>query len=264
MITTSLLAALLAATPPVAPAGFVPAAPTSAAPTPKTPVAPAAKTKVTTSAVPAAPPAARLPLKEVVERIQKRYDGAKDFRARFTQTLTNAAFGRKSSSSGEVLLKKPGRMRWNYAQPEPKMYLADGNTLWLYEPEDKQAFKQDLKSSQLPAALAFLTGQGKLAAEFDITSWKSPSPTTPALYGTPRDYVLALAPKAPQAQVKSILFVVDATTFDVRETVIFDQQGNVNDLTFSELRFNTALADTTFRWAPPPGVRLIDTAKLGK
>ena len=59
-------------------------------------------------------------------------------------------------------MKKPGRMRWNYQKPDPKMYLADGDTLWLYEPEDKQAFKQDLKASQLPAALAFLTGKGKL------------------------------------------------------------------------------------------------------
>jgi outer membrane lipoprotein carrier protein len=203
--------------------------------------------------------APRLAIKDVVERIQRRYDGAKDFRARFNQTLTNATFGRKSSSSGEVLLKKPGRMRWNYAQPETKMYLADGNTLWLYEPEDKQAFKQDLKSSQLPATLAFLTGQGKLAAEFDIAA---AGPKTP--YGTARDYVLALSPKAPQAQVKTILFVVEPGTFNVRESVIVDQQGNVNDLLFSDIHINTNVSDATFRWAPPPGVRLIDTAKLGR
>ena len=202
---------------------------------------------------------ARLPLKDVVERVQKRYDGAKDFRARFNQTLTNATFGRKISSAGEVLLKKPGRMRWNYTQPDPKMYLSDGTTLWLYEPEDKQAFKQDLKASQLPAALAFLTGQGKLAAEFDIAFAPAKTP-----YGTPRDYVLTLSPKTPQAQVKTILFVVDPKSFDVRESVITDQQGNINDLLFSEIKVNTNIPDGTFKWAPPAGVRLIDTAKLGR
>jgi outer membrane lipoprotein carrier protein len=215
--------------------------------------------------VPTPPPAgasggeARLALKDVIERVQKRYDGAKDFRARFNQTLTNATFGRKSSSSGEVLLKKPGRMRWNYQQPDAKMYLSDGATLWLYEPEDKQAFKQDLKSSQLPAALAFLTGQGKLAAEFDIAL---APPKTP--YGTSRDYVLTLSPKTPQAQVKAILFVVEPKTFDVRESVITDQQGNTNDLLFSDIKVNTSVPDATFKWSPPPGVRLIDTAKLGR
>src|SRR4051794_39240662 len=163
-----------------------------------------------------APAAARLPVKEVVDHVQKRYDAAKDFRARFNQTLTNAAFGRKSSSTGEVLFKKPGRMRWNYEKPEAKVYLADGSTLWLYEPEDKQAFKQDLKSSQLPAALAFLTGQGKLTTEFEVAA----AGKTP--YGMPGDYVLSLSPRQPQAQVKTILFIVDATTFDVRESVITD------------------------------------------
>ena len=210
---------------------------------------------------PAAESGARLPLKDVVDHVQKRYDGAKDFRARFNQTLTNAAFARKSSSTGEVLLKKPGRMRWNYAQPEPKMYLSDGNTLWLYEPEDKQAFKQDLKSSQLPSALAFLTGQGKLASEFDI-AFAPPAPKTP--YGTARDYVLQLVPKTAQAQVKAIIFVVEPKTFDVRESVITDQSGNVNDLIFSEIKVNTNVPDGTFKWSVPPGVRLIDTAKMGK
>jgi outer membrane lipoprotein carrier protein len=200
---------------------------------------------------------ARLELKAVVDGVQRRYDGATDFRARFGQTVTNAAFGRKTSSSGQVLFKKPGRMRWNYEKPEQKMYVADGATLWLYEPEDKQAFKQDLRGSQLPAALAFLTGQGKLSSEFDVAFAKD-SP-----YGTPSDYVLSLSPKQPQAQVKGIVFVVDPATFNVRESVITDAQGNTNDLLFSDIKVNTGVPDATFRWTPPAGVRVIDTAKLG-
>ena len=200
----------------------------------------------------------RLELKTVIERVQKKYDAATDFRARFGQTLTNVAFGRKTSLGGEVLFKKPGRMRWNYTTPEPKSYVADGTTLWLYEPEDKQAFKQDLKSSQLPAALAFLTGQGNLMAQFDVTM----AGQTP--YGGPSDYVLSLVPKEPQAQVKSMLFVVDPTTFNVRESVITDGQGNVNDMLFSDIRVNSGIPDATFRFAPPAGVRIIDTAKLGR
>jgi outer membrane lipoprotein carrier protein len=209
---------------------------------------------VGSTAVAAGP--ARLDVKTVVDRVQQRYDSATDYHAKFGQTLTNAAFGRKTASSGEVLFKKPGRMRWNYEKPEAKTYVADGATLWLYEPEDKQAFKQDLKSSQLPAALAFLTGRGKLATEFDVTFAKD-SP-----YGSPGDYVLSLAPKQPQAQVKSILFVVDPATFNVRESVITDSQGNINDLLFTDIRINGGVPDGTFRFSPPAGVRVIDTAKM--
>jgi outer membrane lipoprotein carrier protein len=201
---------------------------------------------------------ARLDVRAVVDRVQKRYDGAGDFRAHFSQTLTNPTFQRKTSSAGEVLLKKPGRMRWNYQTPEEKMYLADGALLWLYEPEDKQAFKQKLESSQLPAALAFLTGKGKLSEEFDITF------SSQVGVGKARDYVLSLHPRQAQAQVKEITFVVDADSFLVRESVLVDGQGNVNDMLFSDIKIGSGLPDSTFRWSPPAGTRVIDTAKLGK
>src|SRR6188508_3293146 len=96
--------------------------------------------------------AARLDVKAVVAEVQKRYDGAADFRARFTQTMTSSAMGRKTHSAGEVMFRKPGRMRWDYEKPEKSSYITDGGgVLWLYEPDDKQAFKQKLESSQLPA-----------------------------------------------------------------------------------------------------------------
>jgi outer membrane lipoprotein carrier protein len=203
-------------------------------------------------------PAARLDLKAVVSEVQHRYDGAADFRARFSQTLTSAGLGRKTSSSGEVTFKKPGRMRWDYEKPDKSTYVTDGPVLWLYEPDDRQAFKQDLKSSQLPAALAFLTGKGKLAAEFDI-SFIDKTP-----YAVGGDYVLNLSPKVAEPQVKTILFVVDPHTYDVRESVITDAQGNVNDVVFADIRVNTHVPESQFHFAPPAGVRVIDTAKLGK
>ena len=205
---------------------------------------------------PVATPPARLAVLAVVERVQKKYDGAADFRASFNQTLTNATFKRRSSSTGEVLLKKPGRMRWNYKTPETKTYVSDGDVLWLYEPEDKQAFKQELKGSQLPAALAFLTGKGKLADEFDIALAKDPP------VGTSRDYVLALSPRQPQAQVKSLLFVVDPDSFFVRETFIVDAQGNTNDILFTDVKINVRLPESTFHFTPPAGVRVVDTNKM--
>jgi outer membrane lipoprotein carrier protein len=206
----------------------------------------------------AAPAGGRLDVTAVVDKVQHRYDTATDFRARFTQTLSSAAMGRKTNSAGGVMFKKPGRMRWDYDKPERATYVSDGNTLWLYEPDDAQAFKQSLSASQLPAALAFLTGKGKLATEFDITLVdKSP-------YAASGEYVLALSPKVAEPQVKSLLFIVDPKTFDVRESVITDGQGNINDLTFADIKTNTKIPDSEFRWSAPPGTRVIDTNKLGR
>src|SRR6476620_4323392 len=134
----------------------------------------------------------------VVAKVQKRYDEAADFKARFTQTLTSTAMKRTTNSSGQVTFKKPGRMRWDYEKPDKSSYITDGGVLWLYEPDDRQAFKQDLKGSQLPAALAFLMWKGKLANEFDISFGPDRGASTG---GAVKNYVLSLSPKTPQAQV---------------------------------------------------------------
>ncbi len=210
------------------------------------------------AAVAPKPAEARLDLPAVITRLQNRYDQIKDFQAHFTQNYSRAVVGRVTVSSGEVYFKKPGRMRWDYTQPEPRMFLSTGQFLWLYEPAEKQAFKQDLKTSQLPAALAFLMGKGRITDEFEVTA------SSDTRYGQPDDYRLALRPKQPQSTYKSILFVVDGREFTVRESVLVDQQNNVNHFVFTDLKINAKVSDALFRWSPPAGVRVIDTGNMGK
>jgi outer membrane lipoprotein carrier protein len=225
----------------------------------------AAGTLPAPSAAPAAPvPAATTPasgtldLQTVLDRMQKRYDQAKDFHSRFSQNYSRAVVGRATLSTGTITFKKPGRMRWDYDNPEPRMFLSNGQVLWLYEPSEKQAFKQDLKTSQLPAALAFLMGKGKITDEFDVTFAKDTK------HGRPGDFRLALAPKQPQSAYKSILFVVDPKEFLVRESVLVDSQGNTNHFTFDGLEVNGKIADAVFKWTPPAGVRVVDTGQMTK
>jgi outer membrane lipoprotein carrier protein len=211
------------------------------------------------AATPPAPPAADTPdLHTILERMQKRYDEAKDFHARFTQNYSRAVVGRATVSTGTITFKKPGRMRWDYDKPEARMFLSDGKVLWLYEPTEKQAFKQELKTSQLPAALAFLMGKGKITDEFDVSFAKDKS------RGRPGDHRLALSPKQPQSAYKSILFIVDPKEFLVRESVLVDAQGNTNHFVFDGLEVNTKVADSVFKWSPPAGVRVVDTGQMGK
>ena len=217
----------------------------------------AASDAAPTSASAQAKPA-RLDLAAVVARVQSRYDQAKDFQARFTQKYSRQVVGRETVFAGQVHFKKPGRMRWDYDKPEARMFLSNGQLLWLYEPEEKQAFKQDLKTSQLPAVLAFLMGRGRIADEFEVT-WSNDT-----RFGRPDDYRLSLRPKQPQSTYKSIVFVVDAGDFSVRESVLVDQQGNANHFVFSDLKINAKVSDEVFRWSPPAGVRVVDTGNLGK
>ncbi len=189
--------------------------------------------------------------KDVADKMQRFYDSTRDLHARFEQVIDSGSGGHKKAS-GELWLKKPGRMRWEYVKPEKKLMIADGQTLWVYEPEDEQAFRQDLKSSSLPSAVAFLTGTGKrLADEFDITIEKPPG------LGAADDVVLKLVPKQPTAQYRFLYFVTDAKTAMVKETVVHDQQGGVNHMTFRDVEINKGVGDGKFQFSPPAGTRII-------
>lgn len=207
---------------------------------------------------PPKPAAAAGAVAGVLAKMQERYDKAADYRARFTQKYTSAATGRERTSTGEVFIKKPGRMRFSYATPTRSMYLSNGSTFWVYEPEAKQAFRQDLKTSQLPAAVAFLMGKGKLTDEFEATlAGKLP-------YGGPNDHKLQLKPKKPQSAYQAIYFVVDPVSFLVKESILINAQGDINAFAFTDAKVDSKVPDDTFKWAPPPGVRIIEGAKPSK
>lgn len=195
---------------------------------------------------------------QVVQQVQKVYEGTASLRARFVQVL-EGAMG-KRQAEGEMLLKKPGKMRWDYSKPEKKLFVADGTTLWVYEPEDEQAFKQPLSGSQLPAQVSFLFGKGRLADEFDITAPEKDSER--AGLGGPGDIVLKLVPRVPTAQYRYLAFVVDPRSYLVKETVVYDQQGGSNHLRFSKIELNvkSGVEDRLFQFTPPAGTRVIDAA----
>ena len=159
--------------------------------------------------------------------------------------------GGKKKASGEVWLKKPGKMRWDYAKPERKLMLSDGQTLWVYEPEDEQAFKQDLRSSTLPLSVTFLLGQGRLSEEFAI------SLVHPEGIGQPDDAVLKLVPKTPTSAYRYLLFVVDPSSGLVRATVIYNQDGGTNHLTFTGVETNRGVEDAKFKFSPPQGTHIL-------
>ena len=157
------------------------------------------------------------PAATVVARVQKYYDATKDLRAKFEQRSASASRA-PSKASGEVWLKKPGKMRWDYAKPDKKLMVSDGATLWVYEPDDEQAYKQDLKGNALPAQVSFLLGEGKLDKEFDASMTK--------VDGLGADELaLKMVPKVGTTAYRYIVFVVDGKSGQVRQTIIYGQDG---------------------------------------
>jgi len=195
---------------------------------------------------------------EALDRVQQVYDATQDLKASFKQVWESTAHGQRRTAYGYMYLKRSGRMRWNYSKPDKKSIVSDGETLWVYEEEDGQVFRQDLKEAGLPTAVAFLTGEAgaKLKEQFTTSVEEGAS------YGGPDRVVLRLTPRVPTSQYAHLLFVVDTAEWLVRESIVVDHQDGSNRITFWDIRRNTHIPEGKFRFVPPGAVKVIDPSSL--
>ncbi len=112
----------------------------------------------------------RPPAQELAAALQKRYDSVHDFSADFVHESEGGLLRKKQSESGVLQVKKPGRMRWDYKKPEPKVFVSDGRRIYLYIPADNQVVISPVPDEdQATTAVLFLVGKGNLARDFKVS-----------------------------------------------------------------------------------------------
>ena len=198
-------------------------------------------------------PDVRPPATDVAGALQRKYDTVKDFSASFTQTYEGGVLRRKSTESGTVFVKKPGKMRWEYAGPEKKLFVSDGKTMFLYFPNEKQVMKNEVPGQdQATSAVLFLMGKGDILRDFNISWAEGGSDTT---------YRLRLDPKTRQAEYDRLEITADRETLRIVGLMAADAQGGRSSFTFSNFKENVGLADKMFQFTIPRGTEVISSGK---
>jgi len=176
----------------------------------------------------------------LARKVQALYQQTRDLTAHFRQTYSYAGFGRRQVSSGRLLVKKPGMMRWEYQKPSPKIVAVKGRQLVQYEPEENQAYVDErFDATAMSAALAFLLGQGDLEKDFQVSLGAGGA--------------LLLRPRLADPRVDSIELVA-APNGQIQSTRVVDGSGNVNEIVFEDVKRNSGLADSSFDVKLPPNV----------
>lgn len=201
--------------------------------------------------IPADVEAAGPTAEEIGKRVQDFYDSTKTFSAKFKQTYTIKVQNVKKESTGKVTFEKPGKMSWRYDAPNGNRVVSDGTTIRVYEKENEQMFETPVKSSQYPAALAFLLGTGKLTKDFTL---RLLSEKDMKFEG---GYVLEATPKEASPAYQKVLLYVDSQTNQVRRALILDAQGNRNRFDFDAPVVNQAAAKDEFTFDPPKGTKIV-------
>ena len=191
----------------------------------------------------------------IADKVDQRYNHMQTLQAQFAETYSGA--GMKRTESGTLELKKPGRMRWDYTEPRPKMFVTDGATAWFYVPGERQARRAPVKQIEdLRSPLRYLLGKTKLEKEFlGLTIATDAKPVNAG------DIVLRGVPKGMQERVSQTLLEVTADGLITR-IVVEEMDGSVTEFRFLQQKENVQVSDQRFKFTPPPGVEVVQGTEL--
>jgi len=195
-------------------------------------------------------------IKQIAEKVDQHYNALKSMRAQFTESYSGAGMSR--NESGVISLKKPGKMHWEYTEPRKKLFISDGKTAWFYVPGEQQARRAPVsKIDDIRSPLRFLLGKTKLQKEFnDLSLAKDLKPINPG------DIVLKGSPKGMEDRLSSVVLEVSPQG-RIDRIRMEEVDGAVTDFRFSNEVENQPVTDSLFKFAPPPGVELVEATELG-
>ena len=190
---------------------------------------------------------------EVAQQVDEHYNRLQSFQADFVEIYQGSGVQREES--GTLLLKKPGKMRWEYRSPEEKVFLSDGKVTWLYLPAEKQARKAPLKNLEdLRSPLAFLLGKTKLEKELKALSF---APDLQVWKGG--DVMLRGIPRGLEDRVEQVVLEI-TPEHRIARILIHATDDSVTEYRFRDQKENIMVSDGQFRFAPPAGTEVIEEA----
>jgi outer membrane lipoprotein carrier protein len=172
--------------------------------------------------------------------------GLKGLDGRFEQKLYDLDGRLKEASSGRVALSAPRLFRWEYAKPYEQLIVADGEKVWVFDPDLEQVTVRPQGPEEQNSPLAALVDPGKLERDYKVRE------------GGEADGLswLLLSPRvSDQASFSSARLGFRGNAL-VRMEVV-DTLGQRTEVAFSGWKRNPAFDRGTFRFVPPAGVDVV-------
>jgi outer membrane lipoprotein carrier protein len=182
----------------------------------------------------------------LLHRIDDHYNRLKSLRARYTEHY--AGMGIDRTESGTLLLKKPGRMRWSYDEPEGKLFVLDGKFAWFYTPGDAQAQRTPAsKLDDLRSPLRFLLGHTQLKKELVNVSVTEDS----------HGIHIAGVPQGMEQRIRRLTLDVTSAG-QIQHMKLEELDGAITEFAFTQVHENVPTRDADFVFSPPAGVSVVD------
>ncbi|MFO7838212.1 MAG: outer membrane lipoprotein chaperone LolA [Desulfosalsimonadaceae bacterium] len=188
----------------------------------------------------------------IISRLESRYGGA-DIAAEFSQESTLKVLDITDTATGKVWFKHPGMMRWEYEAPDPHAIITDGQTLWIYRPQEQQVVVGDaLEYFGNGKGASFLSNITLLKKQFRVEKSKAEESGF---------YSLELTPEGENLDLKKIFLRVDKKDYLVRQVLTENIHGDITRITFKNISFPEELSVSRFAFDIPAEADVIKMQK---
>jgi outer membrane lipoprotein-sorting protein len=217
------------------------------------PAGPAAKQ----SGEPDPPPGAADPqLAQILEQFDQAQRETTTMVARFTERKELRLLEKPVVSRGEFYYNRPNRVRWEYLEPDRKIFVITEEMYVAYYPELKRAEEVPIKKFVGKRLFRFIgLGQSieELGKYYEFHLAKDSD-----VKGT---HLLLLTPRKRKIRerVAEMKIWVDAETFLPRQFQYLESDGDSTLLAFHDVRVNVEVADQRFRLVLPKDVMVSET-----
>jgi outer membrane lipoprotein carrier protein len=181
-------------------------------------------------------------LNRVLDGLENRYL-ISGFSAKFVQVSSIKSMDISDTANGNMWVKPPGQMRWEYKSPDPQLIISDGKQLWVYRPEDNQVmigksptFFGDGKGA------GFLSDIRQIREKFDISLEKQENPEV---------YRLKLVPQKNMMDLAVIYLIVEKSDFRVTRIITRNVYKDETTLDLHDIVFNPELSNDLFTFTIP-------------
>lgn len=185
--------------------------------------------------------------KSIAYKLQEHYDILTKLKADFIQVTEKKGLKMKEISKGTVYFKKPGKMYWDYKEPNGDKLISNGVLMWVLENDLMQAIETPVNKSTPPLARDFLSGIGDLKKSFNVS----------IIEETDRVATLELTPIISQINLNKMFLKLTKIDMLVKEIVIKDSLGTTTTVTLSNIEIDPFIKKGFFEFIVPPGVTLI-------
>lgn len=194
---------------------------------------------------------------EAVANLERALKAVGTLQARFEQLHYSMSVSAPLREKGEFFFQKPDRMRWEYQNPEDKVFLYKDGVLETYLPEEKQLTRSPVSKEALESDI-FGIFLGTMSFHDAYVVEDNPFPTEAS-----RVRQVKLTPLT-EGDYSHILLEIDETTWLLRRAIFLEWAGNKREFIFSQVRTGLRLSAKAFTLKVPPGTEIIDDVANAK